>query len=93
MRELDLDIAIAVGVAVALFVSPTIGRVVGRRVIRAWPSSGKWGINRNPAEKCPRCGKALPKVRIPRNLRQLAWGGWTCSGCGCEADKYGTPIK
>ena len=31
-------------------------------------------------------------VRKPTSFRQAAWGGWTCSKCGCEIDKWGIEI-
>jgi hypothetical protein len=39
------------------------------------------------AKKCPDCGTAAPKFRIPANRRQMLWGGWTCPECGCELDR------
>lgn len=35
---------------------------------------------------CPNCGENLPVIRMPRNLRQFLWGGWSCSRCGTEFD-------
>ncbi|HYX71875.1 MAG TPA: hypothetical protein VE732_03835 [Nitrososphaera sp.] len=52
---------------------------------------GRWGINLEPI-RCPRCGAQSPMVRKPSSLRQAAWGGWTCSKCGCEIDKWGTEM-
>jgi hypothetical protein len=40
---------------------------------------------------CPLCGAALPAVRVPTSLRQLMWGGWTCS-CGAELNALRQPI-
>lgn len=53
---------------------------------------GKWGINTQPVF-CPRCGEKAPTVRQPTSTRQAMWGGWTCSKCGCEMDKWGTEIS
>ncbi len=38
---------------------------------------------------CPRCGTPAPRFRQPANRRQMVWGGWTCSRCGCEVDSHG----
>lgn len=42
---------------------------------------------------CPVCGKTLPAVRRPSNLRQAMWGGWTCSHCQAEVGRGGQLIK
>ena len=42
---------------------------------------------------CPECGTPPPKVRKPANRRQMLWGGWTCSNCGCELDRRGRKIN
>ena len=42
---------------------------------------------------CPRCEQSLPLARRPADLRQAFWGGWTCSECGAEIDRYGTDIS
>jgi len=57
-----------------------------------WPKSGKMGVNLEVVA-CPQCGEIVPKIRKPANTKQLLWGGWTCSNCGAEMDKYGTKIK
>jgi len=31
-------------------------------------------------------------VRRPASFSQAVWGGWTCSKCGCEIDKWGVEI-
>ncbi len=49
---------------------------------------GKMGINLGHV-KCPECGEDAPKVRIPKNFPQAMFGGWTCSKCGTEMDKWG----
>lgn len=38
---------------------------------------------------CPECGEIMPKIRIPQNISQLMWGGWTCPKCNCKMDKFG----
>jgi hypothetical protein len=53
---------------------------------------GNWGINfKSPA--CTECGEPVPLVRKPANWRQALWGGWTCSQCGFELDKWGRPVE
>jgi predicted RNA-binding Zn-ribbon protein involved in translation (DUF1610 family) len=49
-------------------------------------------INRAKAVACPRCGAKVPSIRKPTSLRQMLWGGWTCSDCGFEIDRNGRPI-
>jgi hypothetical protein len=57
-----------------------------------WQRKDKWGINLE-AVACPFCGTPLPLKRLPRNLRQALWGGWTCARCGNEVDKHGHPVR
>lgn len=57
-------------------------------VIALWPREGPMGINLKRTY-CPRCGHRVPRWRRPADGRQALWGGWTCSRCGCEMDKYG----
>ncbi len=53
---------------------------------------GRWGINPEKIQ-CPRCGEQPPIARAPTSFRQAAWGGWACSKCGCEIDKWGAEIQ
>jgi hypothetical protein len=41
---------------------------------------------------CPKCDQVQPKVRKPKNIRQVLWGGNTCSNCGCEMNRFGREI-
>ena len=41
---------------------------------------------------CPRCRQKLPFVRVPRSMRELVAGGWTCRRCGCWVDPRGREI-
>ena len=61
-------------------------------LLKFWPKSGKLGINLNEVV-CPECNEPAPKVRKPKNKRQLLWGGWSCEKCGTEMDKYGTKVN
>ena len=49
---------------------------------------GRWGINFVRVQ-CPSCGHPLPKSRQPATARQTLWGGWTCSICLSEVNKWG----
>lgn len=53
---------------------------------------GNWGINLTPGT-CGQCGTPRPMVRKPANWRQAMWGGWTCTECGLEVDKWGQPVE
>ena len=78
--------------SLVMSVVPAVAGLIGFLVVRkVWPNTGRWGINREKVD-CPRCGKRAPSVRIPANLRQMLWGGWTCQKCGCEFDKYGKEV-
>lgn len=49
-----------------------------------------WGINLRPPTRCPRCQAPLPRMlRKPADARQAMWGGYTCTACGAEIDKWG----
>jgi ribosomal protein L37AE/L43A len=60
-------------------------------VRRYWPVTGKWGMPKN-VSPCPFCGSPPALFRKPASRHQLLWGGWTCSKCGNEMDKYGKPV-
>ena len=51
----------------------------------------KWDLNLN-AVKCPECDKKQPALRIPKNMEQFKFGGWTCAHCSCQMDKHGNKI-
>ena len=51
------------------------------------------GIRFESKLKCPECQKPLPAFRLPRNMRQFLWGGWTCPSCGLEVDRHLGPIS
>jgi hypothetical protein len=55
-------------------------------------NNSKWGINLKTIY-CPVCKTEQKRVRIPKNIRQLFWGGCTCPNCGTEMDKFGGVIK
>jgi hypothetical protein len=83
-------IVLVVGLAFAMFATlGFLGYLVWRDTKRG---HGKWGVNKDPIF-CPRCGEPAPVVRIPKNFRQMLWGGATCSNCACEYDKWGKPLE
>lgn len=43
--------------------------------------------------KCPKCNTPQPFFRAPKNKNQALFGGYTCSNCKTEMDKFGTEIK
>jgi hypothetical protein len=51
-----------------------------------------WGINLIKVN-CPNCDIAQPVMRIPKDIKELLWGGWTCRKCECKMDKYGKIIS
>jgi hypothetical protein len=51
----------------------------------------RWGINSHRV-RCPRCNSEMPKIRRPKSVRELLWGGGTCQRCGCVMDKWGNQI-
>lgn len=46
----------------------------------------------NLRPKCPQCGAQQPVFRVPKDWRQLLFGGWTCKKCGCRMDRTGKKI-
>ena len=52
----------------------------------------KWGIN-TKLVNCPKCNTPPPVVRKPKNMQQTLWGGYTCSSCSAEIDKWGLEIE
>jgi hypothetical protein len=52
----------------------------------------RWGVNASTHIECPGCHKMHGQIRTPHNLRQMLWGGFTCT-CGIEVDKWNRPIS
>jgi len=48
----------------------------------------KIGINLQDVH-CPDCRELQPKIRKPKGLYEILWGGNTCKKCGCKMDKFG----
>jgi hypothetical protein len=80
MTELLLIIGGILGVGMLLVIHGTIFKA-------------RWGINTATQIECPGCHTIHGQIRIPRNLRQMLWGGFTCAQCGFEVDKWNRPIS
>lgn len=52
----------------------------------------KFGINLKRVF-CPQCNLKQPIFRIPKGSSQLLYGGYTCTQCKTEMDKYGVKLK
>lgn len=61
-------------------------------LIRATNKKNAMGINIQKVV-CPKCEAPLPRIRKPANMRQILFGGWTCSNCETECDKWGRSIS
>ena len=48
-------------------------------------------MNRSSILKCGKCAEPMPLNRLPKNRKQMLWGGWTCPKCGTELDRSGRP--
>jgi hypothetical protein len=48
----------------------------------------KIGINLKNVH-CPVCGELQPKIRKPKGLYEILWGGNTCERCCCKMNKFG----
>jgi len=53
--------------------------------------SSKMDVNLNKVI-CPSCKNRMPAIRIPKDLQQLMWGGWSCPKCDYKMDKHGKEI-
>jgi len=62
------------------------------KIIKDSMYEGDLGINFS-LPNCPNCGRKVPAIRNPTSIQQAMWGGWTCSFCSCEIDKWGKEIK
>lgn len=51
-----------------------------------------FGVNLKTVH-CPKCKTEQPKNRTPKGWKEILWGGFTCSNCGCKMDKYGEERK
>lgn len=78
-----------VGVLLALLkVAFVVGVII--LVLRGTKKKGAMGVNLD-AVKCCRCQTPMPRLRIPKDREEFAWGGWTCPKCGLRMGKWGKP--
>ncbi|MDQ7916737.1 hypothetical protein RBU60_04050 [Mesonia sp. MT50] len=52
----------------------------------------KMGINLSRVH-CPKCNEKQEIIRKPNNMKQALYGGYTCTNCGIEMDKFGTELE
>lgn len=52
----------------------------------------KYGLNLKAVD-CPICATQQPMIRFPKNKNQAFYGGYTCTKCQAELDKYGDVIS
>jgi hypothetical protein len=83
------ELVLLVGIAACFGVFMLGGAFLVYKLVSGTANKGDWGLNLKPPTACPVCSAPLPMARVPKNLRQALWGGWTCSGCGKELDKWG----
>jgi predicted RNA-binding Zn-ribbon protein involved in translation (DUF1610 family) len=84
--QLKLIVASLGGIVFVVFVTLSLKK-------KGMGEGTKMGINSATNLKCPNCGSPVPTIRRPKNFRQAMWGGFTCSGCGREFDKWLKPIS
>jgi predicted RNA-binding Zn-ribbon protein involved in translation (DUF1610 family) len=77
---------------IGALVAGAVGWLGQKLLLKYWPRTRKMCMNLESVD-CPQCGEPAPKIRKPKKSRQLLWGGWTCSKCGIEMDKYGDRIN
>ena len=68
---------------------------VGATGCALWTIFGLWQKPTSPGgipRDCPECGAALPVIRLPKNRREMLWGGVTCPGCGMQFDRHGRKL-
>jgi hypothetical protein len=81
---------LVIALSLAVFGLLAVGAFfVARDTIR---QRGRWGICLTKP-KCLKCGEPAPLVRMPASWNQTLWGGWTCTQCGFELDKFGNPVE
>ena len=66
-----------------------LGIVIFLRVMTKRKS--KYGLNFKRVY-CPVCDTEQPMIRFPKNANQALYGGYTCSKCLAELDKYGNIV-
>ncbi len=78
-------------VLAVILAMPVLGIVGILLLVKGTKDKTNLGINFTIPKACPKCAAPLPAVRVPKNFRQMMFGGWTCA-CGVELDKWGRPL-
>lgn len=86
MMSIGLGELLVCSVVLLMPILAVVGIVL---LVRGTKQKTDFGLNLALPTGCPKCGAPLPTIRAPKNARQLLWGGWTCSSCGVELDKWG----
>ena len=76
---------------VSIIVASVIGSVTTTTLLLVMAANAA-AKKANERGGCPTCGTPVPAFRKPTSLRQALKGGWTCSGCGTEMDRFGTGL-
>ena len=77
-QKLLIRLAWIFGITFAGFVLVVCGTITKNR----------FGANLDDV-RCPQCNALQPNIRKATSWRQGLWGGWTCTVCGTEMDKWG----
>ena len=68
------------------------GTITAIALIIVFAAAAKAQREVNGKGGCPNCGTPVPMFRMASSLRQMLWGGWTCSKCDTEMDRLGNEI-
>ena len=85
---MDIVLLLIVLVFAMIAVLLPIGAVV---LFLGTKNKTKWGINTKTV-LCPKCHEKFPLVRKPKKINQALWGGFTCSVCDIDVDKWGREL-
>jgi tRNA(Ile2) C34 agmatinyltransferase TiaS len=47
----------------------------------------------SPVRRCPNCGQAFPRLRMPQSFGEALSGGWRCTHCGTKADRFARQVE
>ena len=47
----------------------------------------------SPVRRCPTCGRAFPRFRMPQSFREAFMGGWRCEHCGTKVDRLAHQVE
>ncbi len=68
------------------------GTLTAVALIIVFAAAAKVQRDVNAKGGCPKCGTPVPMFRVASSFRQMLWGGWTCSKCSTEMDKFGNEL-